>query len=276
METLGSIGEKMAASSVMESLEEGNQHLLQQRYTRGEYDDYDKPQSAFSIPEVFNNIAMYKDAIGNFLGINYGDPDNDSKELRKAMLIGAALGPIFGTAGLVASNVTPGENASIRNLISQMKTDRALTTLLGETYGQLQDEEHIGIFFDAINRAGRKPEQIVNTLRTYRNIAANGGNQDISPDFVDRDIQLLTNTASLYENEDFVKLLGELNIPKGSAEHRRAVQIGARALTDFTMALEQQSQLVDDAAQWRQTSHGIIDAILEGQDDYVQDRDNYQ
>lgn len=137
METLGSIGEKMAVSSVMESLEEGNQHLLQQRYTRGEYDDYDKPQSAFSIPEVFNNIAMYKDAIGNFLGINYGDPDNDSKELRKAMLIGAALGPIFGTAGLVASNVTPGENASIRNLISQMKTDRALTTLLGETYGQL-------------------------------------------------------------------------------------------------------------------------------------------
>lgn len=263
-EALSRAGKRAASIMAIEGLEEGDQHLLQKRYERGQYDDYQDPIYAFNIPDSFRDIALYKDAIGGFLGINYGDPDNNSEELRKAMVIGAALGPVFSGIGTIASNITPGQNAGIRNLIQDYKTSNALKTLFGETYGQMQDEEHIGIFYDALNRAGVSRESLNRNLQRYRDLVRTSKNQDISPDFVDRDIELMHQTADLYEDEDFNKFLHDrFKIDKGTDKHRRAIQIGARIVTDLIEGQSNQAELNREGNRLGNQIDYIIDTAID-------------
>ena len=104
----------------MEGIEEGQQHLLQQRYSRGEYDNYDVATSQFSLPSIFRDFRLGTDAMGAYLNMLYGDPDNGTPELRRAMQIGAVSGILGGGFGFgLASNILPSEGRdNIRNLVA--------------------------------------------------------------------------------------------------------------------------------------------------------------
>ena len=55
-ETLGKALPRLMMSSGMESLEEGVQNLLQSRYQRGEYDDYNRPYTMFNVGDVLSDL----------------------------------------------------------------------------------------------------------------------------------------------------------------------------------------------------------------------------
>jgi hypothetical protein len=75
-----------------EGIEEGQQQLLQNRYQRGEYDNYKGIQSKFDIDSVFNDVRLGLESVADYYGINSYDPDNGSEELRKAMNTGFISG----------------------------------------------------------------------------------------------------------------------------------------------------------------------------------------
>ena len=89
--------------------------MLQSRYMRGEYDDYNSPYfdstlfnpaTLFDIPSSIKDLELGTAALGCYLGINFGDPDNGNAELRKAMTTGAVT--IFlpnSTLGILKSEI---------------------------------------------------------------------------------------------------------------------------------------------------------------------------
>nr|DAS01566.1 MAG TPA: hypothetical protein [Caudoviricetes sp.] len=75
-----------------EGIEEGQQQLLQNRYQRGEYDNYKGVQSNFDIGSVFSDVRLGLESVADYYGVNPYDPDNGSAELRKAMNTGFISG----------------------------------------------------------------------------------------------------------------------------------------------------------------------------------------
>jgi len=104
--------------SFMEGEEEGVQYLTQQRYARGEYDDYTQSNSMFDIPSLFDDIGISAQAVLAYAGFLPGDPNNGDEELKKAMRIGAVTGAMFhGTTAL--SNLLPSEGRdNLRSFIA--------------------------------------------------------------------------------------------------------------------------------------------------------------
>jgi len=93
---------------LIEGVEEGQQQLLQNRFARGEYDDYDRYESVFDIPSVFEDVGLAYDALRAYWGLNPSDPDNNNEELIKAMNIGAVTGMMFGL-GHTLTNLFPSD-----------------------------------------------------------------------------------------------------------------------------------------------------------------------
>jgi hypothetical protein len=97
----------------IEGLEEVNQTMLQNRYSRGEYDDYNKSVSMFDINELSENIALSINGIGNLLGINTSDPDNADNELRKAFNIGFASSILFAGGSHALKNIYGADESNL-------------------------------------------------------------------------------------------------------------------------------------------------------------------
>ena len=126
---LGNQIKRLTWTGFTEGIEEGQQQLLQSRYQRGEYDDYNTPYSMFSLPSVFSDARLASDAVASYLGINFGDPDNGDAELRKAMDIGAVTGAMFHgvhTINPIVNLFGKNDPSTLRYIASQLKNDRVL------------------------------------------------------------------------------------------------------------------------------------------------------
>jgi hypothetical protein len=97
----------------IEGLEEVNQTMLTNRYRRGEYDDYDKSISAFNLNEIYENVALSINGIGNLLGVNTSDPDNSDNELRKAFNIGFASSILFSGGSHALRNIYGADESNL-------------------------------------------------------------------------------------------------------------------------------------------------------------------
>nr|DAU12082.1 MAG TPA: hypothetical protein [Caudoviricetes sp.] len=121
-----------------EGLEEAQQTMLSNRYKRGEYDNYKRGTSVFSIPELINNTGLISNAALNVLGLNPGDPDNGTDEIRKSFLIGAYSSMMFSSAMGAASNLTSSED-NLRGYIKGLKSDDAVAKMIANNYANAQD-----------------------------------------------------------------------------------------------------------------------------------------
>jgi hypothetical protein len=93
----------------------------------------------FNVPDVLDDIMITSQAMADYLGINYGDPDNDTDAIRKVMNIGAMVAMFFPMAQNAATNAVKSDANNIRNLVGQLKSDWVLNKLIGENYGKLED-----------------------------------------------------------------------------------------------------------------------------------------
>ena len=225
---------KQAAPSFFgEGIEEGQQALLSNRYQRGEYDDYDEDQTMFNIPSIIDVNALGFQAVTNYLGINYDDVDNGTADLRKQMNIGAMTSLLFPRLG-VFTNLNPNSKYdNLRNLYQQIKADNMLGTLVAEGYGKAEDNDHVGVFTEALNR-GVKAEKLAESLRMMKQLKG-----DLVEDsFIDNDLKLLNVTNAVYNNKNLDALLNKIGVIKGSENHKAFVQNAVRAFGDVQNMLE--------------------------------------
>lgn len=137
---------------------------------------------------------------------------------------------IGGGALQLLSNVVPSDGKdNMRNLIAQMKNDKIMDILVGDHYGAAQDDQHLGIFYDALQKHGISVNRLRNSVEDLK--AFKGA--QVTDDFIDRDIELLNNLYYVQEHPLFKQKLQEKGYTVGSEQHKHAIITAARQLTQF-------------------------------------------
>lgn len=231
LEYLTRVGKKLGYIGSLEAIEEGQQELLQSRYSRGLYDQYSQEQSSFPMASILEDVNLATDAVAAYMGWLPGDPDNGSHQLRRAMQIGGITGMLMGGGAFQAvSNIFPSNGKdNLRNLFAQIKNDKVMDILIGEHYGQAQDDKHLGIFYDALQKHGVSIDRL---RKSVEDLKAFKGNQ-VTDEYIDRDVELLNNLYYIQEHPRFKKYLQEKDIAVGSKEHKQALIQSARKLTQL-------------------------------------------
>ena len=275
MQWIKSLAKKGMFTGFVEGVEEGQQQLLQSRYMRGEYDDYNSPYfdstlfnpaTLFDIPSSIKDLELGTAALGCYLGINFGDPDNGNAELRKAMTTGAVTGMMFsglhafGMSNLQRAHMDP---SNLRALHRQFQNDAVLAKMVGENYGAAQDDAHIATFFGAMDRKGLNRSQLEKSLKDFKRFKG----EMVKDEYIDRDIDLLNNTYFAYNNSATNDILNNLNIRRGSDDHLKVVQNAVRAFMDYdTLSdkIKDQQKRVGDLSD---KINSIVDFYIDGKED---------
>ena len=244
-----------------EGIEEGQQQLLQNRYQRGEYDNYKGIQSKFDIDSVFNDVRLGLESVADYYGINSYDPDNGSEELRKAMNTGfisgilnsQLMGSISNLFGDRAAKYIGVNNDNTRSLFKQLSNDNVLKQLVASNYAAAQDDAHVGIFFKAIanGKSANRLSESFNKMKQFKG--------DLVDDkFIDDDISLLQTTDFMMHNNKFLDLVGIKKI-QDTSTHRDLIQSGVKAIQDY----ENLSQLHDkNVKELESSKQKIIQELL--------------
>ena len=227
----------LAKVGVSEGIEEGQQQILQNEYQRGEYDSYKGVQSVFNVPSVFENTKMAAQSVADYLGINFGNPDNGSEDIRKAMNAGAIQGIMLGGIGNVITNLADrdvseklGINSdNIRNLVTRLKDDKIIKQIVAENYGKAEDNQHIGIFFDAYSKAGNNARRVADALNDMKKFKGDL----VTNDYIDKDIQLANTTYRLYKDNELTKNLESIGVKRDSEDHKKVIQNGTQFILDY-------------------------------------------
>ena len=253
-----------------EALEEGRQQLLTSRFGRGEYDNYATGESSFYLPSVFDNQFLNADAAAAYLGISSGDPDNGDAELRRSMEIGAMTGLLFRIPHNIKNILIPyregsispfssSDKYSLRNTVAQLRNDNVIRSIAANNYQLAQDNDHVGIFFDAFSRAGVNKDRLqtaLDDMKKYKGSLL----QDGSDSYIENDKELLNAAWFSYNNKNLEQSMKDLNISRNSDDHKQLVQAATRVMIDS-----------NNAAKDSEKARNNIDAII---NKTVQDYEN--
>lgn len=190
----------------IEGLEEVNQTMLQNRYSRGEYDDYNKSVSMFDINELSENIALSINGIGNLLGINTSDPDNADNELRKAFNIGFASSILFAGGSHALKNIYGADESNLSQLLVQLKDDSTLAKVVSEQQSNTQDLVHLGMFYDALKQGKRSASYMKERLDFLKQ-NLDKENSLVTDGFIDADKRLVDAMDLVLNNENLTKII---------------------------------------------------------------------
>ena len=266
--------QKMGYVGFMEGEEEGIQHLLQTRYQRGEYDNYDQRESLFDLPSVFNDGALSIEALAAYIGINFGDPENGSGELKRAMNIGLTTGMLFGGA-TVFSNLVHTDRDNLRNLVAQLKNDNILRAIVGENYGKAEDDKKVGMFYDAMQKYGVNKDRLTESLRALKSFKG----QNVTDEFIDEDIELLNATSHMINSSTQKEIAKRMHIEPNTESYRDFVKDGVRRIMDYQHANRDGQKASEDLERYlNEVVTGDVDVDNIGQDSpkiYIELQDRY-
>lgn len=226
---------QITTTGVLEGIEEGQQHLLQQRYQRGEYDNYNSERSNFDINSLLSDVRLGIGAVAGYFGLNFGDPDNGTDELRKAMNTGFVASMLTSQGMSSMTNLLPtrviqkmGLNPdNIRGLKSQLNADNIINELVASNYAAEQDDDHVDLFFKSLmkgNSVGRIKESL-NEMKKFKGDL-------VDNQFIDDDIRLLNTTNHVINNKRLHEILG-VDSMEDTFEHRNIVQDAVKTIIDF-------------------------------------------
>lgn len=248
-------------TSTLEGIEEGQQELLQSRYGRGEYDSYNEPKSILSPESILNDTKLAWEAVLSYFGLNFGDPDNGSRVIRRAMQIGAATGFFMGGMGAVRNLLPSTGEDNIRNLIAQFKNDKIIASIIGESEGKARDDEEIGLYLNAFQKHGVNPTRMKEALEEMKAFSIyqrqNNGSYVVSEDFINNSIDLLEETYRQYTKKDEAvqQILNELNIKPGSEKYNDIIKLAVRYNIDAKRKLE---SVLKDQKEYE----GYVDSLM--------------
>ena len=279
------------ATGVLEGIEEGQQHLLQQRYQRGEYDNYNGERSNFNISSLLSDVRLGIGAVAGYFGLNFGDPDNGTDELRKAMNTGVIASMLTSQGMSLITNILPtrviekmGLNPdNVRGLKSQLNADNVINELVASNYAAEQDDDHVGLFFKSLmngNSVGKIKESL-NKMKQFKG-------ELVDNQFIDDDIRLLDTTNHVINNKKLHEILG-VDSMEDTFEHRNIVQDAVKTIIDFedleklhrdnvkdTETLEQKiiQELTGDENSMSEPANRLRKSILSDYSEYKKSRDS--
>lgn len=221
----------IAGEAFSEGLEEINQELLQSKYQRGLYDEYNRTPSILDINEVFDNVNLSFEGLAAYAAITPWDPDLSIEDVRKAFHIGAASSAMF--AGLLRAlgNFRSSDDPNMRNLIAQLKNDKHVANIVSNYYNQVQDQKHLELFFDAFTKAGVDRRRLQKSLSDLKDVV-DEENTLVRKDFIDSDIQLMNAAWGIFDNKKINDLLKENGVEKYGDQHKQIVVDGAVAIVE--------------------------------------------
>lgn len=238
LQYLANKAKKFAPGMVGEGVEEGIQELLTNKYQRGEFDSDGYVKTAFNTESLLNNAYLAGEAVADYLGINYGDPDNGNKELQRAMEIGAVTRMFFG-GYFGASNFTHTKQNNLRNMITQMKTDYHMKNYVAQNLNAAEDDSHTGLFYDIFQKRGATSERVVNTLNEMKKYKGDF----VTDDYLDKDIQLARTAYRVLNNTELDPLFESVGIQKGSNDHKQVVKNAVRDIVDHNTIADAESNV---------------------------------
>lgn len=155
----------MIGEALSESIEEGQQNLLQYRFKKGDYDKFNKQEQMLDVREIFGDAELAATAVANYYG--YGNmEDSARKELVKAMNIGFWSSFAFSQGSHVASNLTGSRNDNITGLIRDLKTDKMVLDLVQNQYEHDNITSHADDFYRRM-KGGRTTAADINQKLTF-------------------------------------------------------------------------------------------------------------
>ena len=255
---------QMAFLGGKEALEEGQQQIIQSDYQSGRYDNYNENKSNFDPGSFIADLDLGANAALSYLGLNFGNPYNGDEDLRHAMNVGFAVSQMF-RAPAALSNLHKSSDDNLRNAIAQLRTDRTLAKMVAENYGRIQDQDHAGIFFDAMQKHGVTSERLLGSLAAMKLANQNVENSGVKDEYIDNDMQILADTDDMLHSDYIQSRLKANNIKKGSSQHRIIVQNGVRTIRDF------KDQFLKSIQQGKDADAVVEDIIKKAQDGTLDD-----
>ena len=205
----------MAFERFSEGLEEADQYILQDRYTRNLYDSYNTEPGILDINEVFGNVGLSFEALAAYLGIHPQDPELGIEELRKSFHIGFVVSGIHSGALRAATNFVNSDHYNMRNLMSQLKNDKHVANVVANYYNEIQDQKHLELFFDAFTKAGVNGDRLLKSLQDLKE-SVDESNTIVKKEFIDSDIQLMLSAWQMFNNKQLNDALKANGIEKYS------------------------------------------------------------
>ena len=268
----GNKAKVLGFTGVQESLEEGVQTLLTNKYNRGEFDDYQKNTSLFDIAEFAQNPLLAMEAVEAYIGASFGAPGIDGEEVRKAMNMGF-WSSIIQSGGMHAlTNFTGPTEDNLRGFIRQMRDDKLAVRILADEQKKLQDFSHVDMFYDRFRKGadwnslytslmdlhgmlqeGRKKDE---TEEQYKERMKQAHSSYAKQQFIEDDVKLMSAVWSLYSSKEINDFLKEKGINKNDENYRQFLRDGATALMDY----HKTSELINDEAK----------AIGDAQEEHIQ------
>ena len=255
---------QMAFLGGKEALEEGQQQIIQSDYQSGRYDNYNENKSNFDPGSFIADLDLGANAALSYLGLNFGNPYNGDEDLRHAMNVGFAVSQMF-RAPAALSNLHKSSDDNLRNAIAQLRTDRTLAKMVAENYGRIQDQDHAGIFFDAMQKHGVTSERLLGSLAAMKLANQNVENSGVKDEYIDNDMQILADTDDMLHSDYIQSRLKANNIKKGSSQHRIIIQNGVRTIRDF------KDQFLKSIQQGKDADAVVEDIIKKAQDGTLDD-----
>lgn len=227
---------KRQALGLYEGITEGGeeivQEILQSRYQRGLYDNYNYDTSMFPVDGAILMGDLVSEALPDYLGLHPWDPELSSDDIQRAFNVGFLASKYFTGALRFASNAYTSDNENIRSLISQLKNDKTVSQLVGTYAEQLQDQQHMDFFYEAMQKYGVNYEKLVKALNDLKEGAFPEASK-ITKEAIDNDLLMLTNLYFASTNDAINKELEKEGIKKGSAQHKAYAIDAAKFLTDL-------------------------------------------
>lgn len=249
---------KAIPTSMLESIEEGQQQILQQEYQRGNYDDYDKPQYQFPLKEIVYNGDLAKKSIEALFGLE----GNDAKEIRKAMGIGFMTSMwvpgLMGATTNLRSNIY---DNNIKNLVAQLKNDYVVSNLISNNFQDLHDSERAALFFDAFHKAGINNKRLHRSFLEFKS-AIDPTHTLVEGRDIDEDVTLMNAAWSVYKNKSILEGMKNRNIKKYGTQHKEIVIQGARAIADAIKTSKRISENENGLSEILEKYNTVFDQLI--------------
>ncbi|QWM90615.1 hypothetical protein [uncultured phage cr61_1] len=218
-----------------EAIEEGQQLILQDRYGRGLYDNYNRAQNMFDVDEIFNNVGLAGESLLAYFGLKPFDKNLNTEEIRKAMNIGfissvMQSGLMHSAKNLIGTH----DDTNIRSLAKLMKADRTTSLLIGKHFNDYDDLRHLNMFYDAF-RKGITDEKLMTSMTRLRDNMDE--NEFVTKDNMNADILLMKNAYKLYSNKELRDALKDSGVEPFSDKYKSIITTGAKRITDYQMSV---------------------------------------
>ena len=123
--------------------------------------------------------------------------------------------------------------------MAQLRNDKVVGRMVGDMYGQVQDQAHLEVFYNAFKHAGVNRDHLMRSLQMIKEgVEANKDNTLVNKEYIENDMKLLDAAWTMYSDPEINRQLKELGMKKpgffkhGSPEHKQFVLDGAAAIVE--------------------------------------------